>query len=75
MFVDVKDSKFVRDTNSMALINKDNSARDEYLSKVRMMKLQKEEINRMKEEMSSIKEDVLEIKNILRQLLGKGSNG
>lgn len=75
MLVDVKDSKFVRDTTSMALINRDNSARDEYLAKVRMMNHQKEEINKIKSEVSSIKEDVLEIKNILRQLLGKGSNG
>jgi hypothetical protein len=75
MFVEVKDSKFVRDVNSMALINKDNSARDDYLSKVRMLNHQKDEINKIKEEVSSIKDDVLEIKNILRQLLGKGSNG
>lgn len=75
MFVEVKDSKFVRDTSSMALINKDNSARDEYLTKVRMVKYQKEEINKMKTEISSIKDDVFEIKDILRQLLGKGTNG
>lgn len=74
MFVEVKDSKFVRDTKSMALINKDNSARDEYLSKVRMMNHQKEEINKMKVEISSIKEDIGEIKDILRQII-KGSNG
>lgn len=75
MLVDVKETKFVRDTASMALINKDNSARDEYLAKVRMMNHQKEEINKIKAEVSSIKGDVLEIKDILRQLLGKGSNG
>lgn len=75
MLVDVKETKFVRDTTSMALINKDNSARDEYLAKVRMMNHQKEEINKIKAEVSSIKGDVLEIKDILRQLLGKGSNG
>lgn len=75
MLVDVKETKFVRDTSSMALINKDNSARDEYLSKVRMLKNQKEEINKVKDELSSIKDDIGEIKDILRQIIGKGSNG
>ena len=45
MLVEVRDSKFLRDTKSMALINKDSAARDEYYSKVRMMDAQKEEIN------------------------------
>lgn len=75
MFVEVKDSKFIRDTNSMALINKDMSARDEYYSKVRLLNYQKEEINKLKTDISSVKEDMCEIKEILKQLLGKGSNG
>lgn len=75
MLVEVKESKFVRDTSSMALINKDNNARDEYYAKVRMMKLQKDEINRLQTEMSSMKEDLTEIKQILKELIGKGSNG
>ena len=75
MFVEVKESKFVRDTSSMALINKDNNARDEYYAKVKMMKLQKDEINRLQTEMSSMKEDLTEIKQILKELIGKGSNG
>lgn len=75
MLVEVKESKFVRDTSSMALINKDNNARDEYYAKVRMMKIQKDEINRLQTEMSSMKEDLTEIKQILKELIGKGSNG
>ena len=75
MLVEVKESKFVRDTSSMALINKDNNARDEYYAKVKMMKLQKDEINRLQTEMSSMKEDLTEIKQILKELIGKGSNG
>ena len=59
----------------MALINKDNNARDEYYAKVKMMKLQKDEINRLQTEMSSMKEDLTEIKQILKELIGKGSNG
>lgn len=75
MFVEVKDSKFVRDTKSMALINKDNSARDEYLAKVRMLNLQKQEINSIRSELSEVKNDITEIKEMLSQLIGKGSNG
>jgi hypothetical protein len=75
MLVDVKESKFVRDTKSMALLNKDSAARDEYYSKVRMMTLQKEEINNIKTEISSIKNDVNDIKDLLKQLIGKGGNG
>ena len=75
MFVEVKDSKFVRDTKSMALINRDNSARDEYLAKVQMMNHQKHEINTIRSELSDVKNDIIEIKEMLSQLIGKGSNG
>ena len=75
MLVDVKDSKFVRDTNSMALINKDSAARDDYYSKVRMLTNQKQEINNIKSEIASMKSDVNDIKELLKQLIGKGSNG
>lgn len=75
MLVDVRESKFVRDTKSMALLNKDSAARDEYYSKVRMMTLQKEEINNIKTEIASVKSDVNDIKELLKQLIGKGNNG
>jgi hypothetical protein len=75
MLVNVKDSKFVRDTNSMALINKDSAAREDYYSKVRMLTNQKEQINNIKSEIASMKNDVNDIKELLKQLIGKGSNG
>lgn len=75
MLLEVKESKFIRDTNSMALINKDNSARDEYYAKVKLLKTQKDEINIIKADISSLREDIGEIKDILRQLIGKGTNG
>jgi gluconate kinase len=75
MFVEVKESKFVRDTSSMALINKDNSARDEYYVKAKLLKTQKDEINNIKEDISSLKGDISELKTMLRQLLGKDANG
>jgi hypothetical protein len=75
MLVEVKDSKFLRDTISMALINKDSAARDDYYSKVRMMDAQKEEINTIKTEIASMKSDVNDIKELLKKLIDKGSNG
>jgi hypothetical protein len=75
MLVEVKDTKYVRDTKSMALINTDSSARDEYYSKVRILSNQKEEINKLRTEVSTVKEDITEIKQLLKQLIGKGENG
>lgn len=75
MLVEVKESKFLRDTNSMALMNRDSGAKEEYYSKVRLAKMQKEEINTIKAEISSMKTDITEIKNLLGQLLSKGTNG
>jgi len=75
MLVKVSDSNFVRDTNSMALLNKDTSGLEEYKMKRKMMATQREEINTIKQEMNSIKSDVSDIKLLLKQLLEKGSNG
>lgn len=68
MYVNVKEGKFLRDTNSMGLINTDLISKEEYLLKSKLLKTQKEEINNLKAEIS-------EIKNLLKQLLEKGTNG
>ena len=73
--VKVEGTPFVRELVSMGLSNMDISAKNEYFSKVRMLSLQKEEINNMKTEISSIKNDVNDIKELLKQLIGKGNNG
>jgi hypothetical protein len=73
--VKVTGTEFVRDTNSMALINTDNVERNEYYAKVRMLSTQKEEINIVKKEIASVKEDMNEIKQLMLKLLEKGSNG
>jgi hypothetical protein len=73
--VRVTGTNFVRDTNSMALINTDDASKNEYYVKARMLKTQKDEINIVKSEIASIKEDMNEIKSLMVQLLEKGSNG
>ena len=75
MEVKVQDSRYVRDTNSMALINKDYAARDEYYAKLRMVSQQKSEINTIKAEVSSVKNDIQDIKKMLELLMDKGRNG
>ena len=72
--VKVTNTPFVRDINSMGLSNNNTSERNEYYSKVRMLKTQKDEINTMKSEISEIKNDISELKSMMVQLLSKGSN-
>ena len=74
MLVKVNNSTFVRDTNSMALIDTDIAAKNEYLAKVRMLQTQKEEINKVKSEIADVKDDLQVIKQLMAQLLSKGSN-
>jgi hypothetical protein len=40
-----------------------------------MLTNQKQEINNIKSEIASMKTDVNDIKELLKQLIGKGSNG
>jgi hypothetical protein len=74
MLVPITGTKLVRDTESMALINKDINGLEEYNLKRRMMATQKEEINSIKSEINDIKNDMDEIKSLMLQLLDK-SNG
>jgi len=70
--VKIKDSNFVRDIHSMAIQPTDNTERNEYYAKLRMIKLQKEDINDVKKEINNLKDDITDIKNLLHQLISKG---
>ena len=72
MEIQVNGTPFYRDTNSMALINKDSLGLEEYKNKRKFLESQRGEINNLKKEMESIKSDVMEIKDLMRQLLNKG---
>lgn len=61
----------VRDTSSMVIMNTDESARNEYLMKSKLLNVQKQEINKVKSEMESIKSDVSEIKQMMLKLMEK----
>jgi hypothetical protein len=72
--VKVTGTNFVRDTNSMGLSNINSMEKNEYYSKVRMVSLQKQEINNVKSEIADVKSEMQEIKQLLLKLL-EGSNG
>jgi len=75
MLVKVTGTNFVRDTSTMALINTNTQEKNDYQSKVRMLKTQKDEINIVKSEIDGIRNEMSEIKQMLTQLLDKGLNG
>jgi prefoldin subunit 5 len=65
MLVKVEGTTFVRDTNTMALMNTNTAEKNEYQTKVKMLKTQKDEINTVKKEIDSIKQDMRDIKELL----------
>jgi hypothetical protein len=69
--VKVTGTSYVRDITSMGLSNTNQSVKDEYYSKVRLINNQKNEINKVNQEISQIKSEMSEIKDLLKQLLVK----
>lgn len=70
--VRVTGTNFVRDINSRAILPTDDSEKNEYYAKLKLVKNQKEEINKVRSEIDCIKTDMCEIKSLLQQLLTKG---
>ena len=75
MLIQIPGTPFVRDTKSMAIINRDQQGLEEYQRKRNFLASQKQEINNMKSDIDGLREDMKEIKTLMLQLLGKGSNG
>lgn len=73
--VKVEGTSFVRELKSMGLSNLDNFSKNDYYSKVRMLKSQKDEINTIRKDVISLRTDMQDIKSLLEQLLNKGTNG
>ena len=70
--VRVTGTNFVRDIQSRAILPTDDTEKNEYYARLRLIKNQKEEINKVKSELDCIKSDMCEIKSLLQQLLSKG---
>lgn len=75
MLIQIPGTPLVRDTKSMAIINRDLQGLEEYQRKRHFLAVQKEEINNIKSDINGLREDLTEIKSLMIQLLGKGSNG
>lgn len=75
MLVRVEGTNLYRDTETMALMNRDFKEKNDYIAKSRLIKNQKEQINKVKEEIEVIRSEMSEIKQLMIKLLEKGSNG
>ena len=71
MLIKIPGTNLMRDTESMALINMDNTEKNDYYSKVKLLQNQKEQINTIKQEINGVKDDISDIKQLLKQLLDK----
>ena len=73
MFAKVKDhDNLVRDMNSKAILNTDKLALQEYYQKRELAKKELSEKNESKQRLDKIENEMSEIKDLLRELIGKG---
>ena len=75
MYVKITGTNFIRDINSMAIISTDTAEKNEYYAKQKLLQNQKVELNSIRSEIDDIKIDVSDIKQLLLQLINKGSHG
>ena len=76
MQVQIKDSKYVRDLSSKAVLNTDRQGLEEYLTKREIAKKSQNEQNATKERITKVEQDMAEIKMLLKQLLSqRDTNG
>lgn len=69
MEVKITGAAMVRETSTMALINNNDSEKNEYFSKLKLIQNQKEGLNKVNEEINDLRRDMDEVKNLLLQLL------
>ena len=73
MFAKVKDhDNLVRDMNSKAILNTDKLALQEYYQKREMAKKELSEKVESKQRLDKIENEMSEIKDLLRELIGRG---
>lgn len=68
----INGTNLYRDTESMALINKDVSGAEDYKVKRKFAEVQAQQINNVRAEMDNIKNDISDIKKLMVKLLEKG---
>jgi hypothetical protein len=73
MFAKVKDHEnLVRDMNSKAILNTDKLALQEYYQKRELAKKELSEKVESKQRLDKIENEMSEIKDLLRELIGRG---
>jgi transposase len=72
MLIPITGTSLVRDTESMALINRDVSGLEDYRAKRKYAESQREQINNVNNEINNIKNDISDIKKLMIKLLEKG---
>lgn len=72
MLIPITGTSLVRDTESMALINRDVSGLEDYRAKRKYAESQREQINNVNMEINNIKNDISDIKKLMIKLLEKG---
>jgi hypothetical protein len=73
MFAKVKDHEnLVRDMNSKAILNTDKLALQEYYQKRELAKKELSEKTESKQRLDKIENEMSEIKDLLRELIGRG---
>ena len=73
MFAKVKDHEnLVRDMNSKAILNTDKLALQEYYHKRELAKKELSEKTESKQRLDKIENEMSEIKDLLRELIGRG---
>ena len=73
MFAKVKDhDNLVRDMNSKAILNTDKLALQEYYQKRELVKKELAEKIESKQRLDKIENEMSEIKDLLRELIGRG---
>lgn len=70
-YIKTIDPKFVRDTNSMALINTDVNLKTEYYQKSKFYSEQKNKYSSLENDVLSIKDELSTIRELLKKLVVK----
>jgi hypothetical protein len=70
--IPINGTKLYRDTETMALINRDVSGAEDYKVKRKFAEVQAKQINNVRAEMDNIKNDISDIKKLMLKLLEKG---
>ena len=69
-YVKVKDNEhLIRNTNSNCIVNTNKSEYEEYLTRRKLKKIEKNKVDNLERDISTLKNEITEIKDLLRSLV------